>query len=243
MIVGLRSRTFKVTCMALVLVAATAAALSNLVVSGQINDDPASEPIPTIEVFTSAQSIVTRVIFNGPTDVELLGGNISFAPAPARVGSPPLIHIEVLDVDGGLLEEFNAWHPLWVEGEGDNGQLETTVEESGEGRFVFGFEPDVGIVKITDMTLGVELIEIDAHLTVVAHCAANPNDMGCATVCIGDVNGDGVASPQDIASVARAIPSTPADRRWNPDADINQDSVVDVLDLHLVLTSFRNKDC
>ena len=100
---------------ALVLVAAVTTALTGLVAFGQTpgpGDDPSTAPIPVIEVFDSAQSITSRVIFNSATDVELLSSGVNHVPAPARIGGPPLIKVEVFDVNGALLEEFNEWHPL-----------------------------------------------------------------------------------------------------------------------------------
>ena len=58
-----------------------------------------------------------------------------------------------------------------------------------------------------------------------------------------DLNGDGKVTGRDIAIVARAMPSEPDDRRWNPDADVNHDGVVDLADLKAVLLSLHDKSC
>ena len=177
-----RSAPVKAIGAALMFAATIAFVSGGLVASAQTPDDPGAQPTPTVEEFTSAASIVARVQFNSPTDVEFLSGVVSKAPPPARIGGPPLIEVEVLDVDGGLLEEFNDWHPLWVEQEGDDGEYEMIVKESGEGRFVFGFAPDIGTVRITDIPLDQELIVIDARQIVLDYCAASPSDPGCASV-------------------------------------------------------------
>ena len=166
------------------LIDAGATVSSSFVAFGQApgSIDPSVEPIPTIEVFDSAQSISTRVLFNTPTDVGLLSAGVSNLPPPALIGGPPLIRVVVFDVNWNLLVEFNEWHPLLVEHEGANGGLDTFVEESGEGCFLFPFAPNVGKVMITDIELGQELIEIDANHIEVDYCAANDSDSACELV-------------------------------------------------------------
>ena len=57
---------------------------------------------------------------------------------------------------------------------------------------------------------------------------------------LGDVNGDGRVDLRDIALVARAFgsegpnylfPSSPSSKNWNPNADINNDGVVNMKDI------------
>ena len=238
----------KLLVLAVLALAVVGIALSSLIAVGQTTgpgDDPTTEPIPVFEFPDSAQSIVLRVLFNSPTDVELVDWEVSDWPAPARVGQPPHISVEVFDDVGGLLEQFNSWHPLWTEDFGDDDQRGTTFETSGEGRFIFPFYPDVGTVEITDIELGQELIQIDAQQIVVDYCRENEGDPGCASViaCAGDVNGDGVVTASDIVATARAIPSVEGDQRWNPDADANGDGVVNVEDLRIVIASFLDPAC
>jgi hypothetical protein len=208
-------------------------------------NDPSVEPVPTFEAHDTAQSIVVRVLFNSATDVEFVSGVVSQAPPKARIGGPPHIEVEVFDLDGALLEAFNVWHPLWVEAEGEDGEPFGFAAESGEGRFIFPFAPNIGNVVITDIELGQELIQIDAHQIVVDYCTANPSDPACASLdaCPGDVDGDGVVTVPDLVATARAIPSSSGDPRWNPDADANGDGIVNVDDLKIVIASFLDPAC
>jgi len=241
-----RAIPVKVMAAFLVLVAAVAAtAFISLDRTSGVGDDPTQVPIPTIATFDSAQSIVVRVLFSSPADVDFLSGVVSTAPPAASIGAPPLIRIDVFDVDGSLIGSFNDWHPLWVEAQGEDGGMGTFVADTGEGRFVMPFAPNIGDVIITDIELGQELIQIDAHQIVVDYCAANAADPACASVgaCAGDVNGDGVVTARDIAATARAIPSRDGDRRWNADADVNGDGVVNVEDLKIVIGSFLDPAC
>jgi PKD repeat protein len=61
--------------------------------------------------------------------------------------------------------------------------------------------------------------------------------------CSADLDGDGRVDGQDVAIVARAVPSTPGDRRWNPAADLNHDGRVDVVDLSIVIGDMHDGRC
>ena len=58
-----------------------------------------------------------------------------------------------------------------------------------------------------------------------------------------DLNGDGKVTGRDVAIVARAQPSQPGHKRWNPDADLNNDNVVDLGDLKWILASLHDPGC
>ncbi|HEY5624968.1 MAG TPA: dockerin type I domain-containing protein, partial [Dehalococcoidia bacterium] len=58
-----------------------------------------------------------------------------------------------------------------------------------------------------------------------------------------DLNGDGTVTGRDVSIVARAMPSHPGHKRWNADADLNGDNVVNLADLKLVLLSLHDRDC
>lgn len=223
---------------------ALVAAISSTLVSWAA--DPGDEPFPTIEVLDEAQSIVAHVVFHSSTDVEFVGAEVSPAPPPARIGGPPLVQIEALDNAGAVLETYNDWHPLWtgerggVDGEDDHSLV---VEETGEGRFIVEFAPSIETVKVTDIRAGQELIEFDVQRTVVAYCVGNPDDPGCETVCIGDVDRDGEVTSDDILIVAMAQYSSPSEARWHPNADVNQDGLIDPQDLLLVVNTFGEGGC
>ncbi len=182
------------------------------------------------------------VVFDARTDVRLVETHVSAWPPPGRAADPPHMRVSVLDGGGSPLQEFNQWHPLWVENLGDDEQRGSEIGTSGRGRFIVDFAADIGEVTITDIELGVQVFEIDAHRLVVAYCAQT-TDASCADVCVGDVDRDGTVTPRDIVAVARAMASQAGDRRWNPDADIDQDGIVFVSDLMLVIEGLREQRC
>ena len=58
-----------------------------------------------------------------------------------------------------------------------------------------------------------------------------------------DLNGDGKVTGRDVAIVARALKSEPDDKRWNPEADLNDDGAVDLGDLKAILISLHDDSC
>lgn len=61
---------------------------------------------------------------------------------------------------------------------------------------------------------------------------------------VGDINGDGKVDIKDVSEAAKAFGSTPANPRWNPDADVTgrvylvPDGVVDIKDVALIAKNF-----
>jgi|GEM_PF-1264058 len=50
---------------------------------------------------------------------------------------------------------------------------------------------------------------------------------------MGDINGDGVVNVKDLVLVKKAVGSYPGHPRWNPDADLNDNKKIDVIDVVL----------
>jgi parallel beta-helix repeat protein len=85
----------------------------------------------------------------------------------------------------------------------------------------------------------------------VDSCPNEPEDFdgfqdsdGCPEPCPGgDVNGDGRVDSRDVRLVARALGSSPGQRRWNPVADLNHNGRVDLQDLLIVVRSSLDRTC
>ncbi len=167
--------------------AAVALAFSGLLATSlhsfaQTPDPDDLGPAPVLPDPDRAQSIVLRVVFNSATDVELVSSTVSQAPPPAQIGAPPEIGISIFDISGSLVKEFNDWHPLWIEYEDEDGEPAGVQASSGEGRFVLPFVPEAGVVRISDIELSADLIEVDARQIVLDYCAGATGDPGCASV-------------------------------------------------------------
>jgi len=53
-----------------------------------------------------------------------------------------------------------------------------------------------------------------------------------------DVNGNGVVNMPDIGAVVHALFATPSSPQWNPNCDIDDNGVVDIIDLTIVASDF-----
>lgn len=61
--------------------------------------------------------------------------------------------------------------------------------------------------------------------------------------CDADLDGDGKVTGRDVSIVAKAMPSEPGDRRWNPAADVNADGEVSAADLRMVVNAMAHDGC
>ena len=59
-----------------------------------------------------------------------------------------------------------------------------------------------------------------------------------AKMLAGDINQDGTVNPVDAGVLSAAFGSAPHDSNWNLNADINNDSVVDILDVIILANNF-----
>jgi parallel beta-helix repeat protein len=59
---------------------------------------------------------------------------------------------------------------------------------------------------------------------------------------IGDVNGDGQVSNNDLFDIANNFGTQPTDPRWNPNYDVNDDTYVGIDDIFIAATHLGEKD-
>ena len=164
----------------MVLLAVLVMALQTSEAQAQLTEDPATLPWPNLSETDPNRAVVIAVTFNSPTKVVVDDVIVSNTRAKSWLGAPPLILLERLDENGSVLAQQNAWHPLWVrdlnEGDGEIGPL----TESGPGTFYVPFDQDLRSVRITDIELGMELINVDVSAQVEAYCAEMPIPALCS---------------------------------------------------------------
>ncbi len=147
----------------------------------RLPEDPTSEPIPEMNLPNVERGLALDVQFNSRTEVVAMGAQVTDTDSPMNIGNPPLLRVECLDAQGVTLDEFNAWHPLWVHDEGLDGNERLDIQDSGAGTIIAAFHPDMAEIRLTDIALDQEVLLADVSGVVQAFCAANPEEPTCAT--------------------------------------------------------------
>jgi parallel beta-helix repeat protein len=55
---------------------------------------------------------------------------------------------------------------------------------------------------------------------------------------LGDINGDGTVNNNDLTLLMQAFGATPSSPKWNSNADLNKDNIIDGLDLYILSTHY-----
>jgi len=143
-----------------------------------------------------------------------------------------------------LRTEFTALETDFVALEARVDMLETTVVnlvvrvEALENQSGFTYAPayDSGWLDITNkcgqhITLVHNLSTMDVTVDITGRTAILTEENWHRFWSMGDVNRDGYINDADGDLLEAAFMSRPGDPNWNPDADLNQDLVVDLFDL------------
>jgi len=144
------------------------------------NHDPRTSLIPQLESFEQDKSVSLHVIFNSRTDVTYESSTVGYGVAHTHLGDPPLIRITLLDLNGNTIEQLNSWHPLWYRVYESDGSHSLEIQESGPGRFVVPYYPNLGAIKISDVALNQDLLCADIRESVGEFCAENSADLSCS---------------------------------------------------------------
>lgn len=143
--------------------------------------DPRQEPVPEFDfqVQATSKSIAVNLDFVGREQVSLNSAAVNYGQSYARLGDPPLLRVRLLDNDGNLVEEHNAWHPLW-EFVWNNGKESRIVRDAGTGTFVFPFSRNLKTMEVIDLSTQKKLITVDLRSSaIIPFCKQHPNDQDC----------------------------------------------------------------
>jgi hypothetical protein len=146
--------------------------------------NPTTAPIPAIPKETDAKSLVADVLFDSRLDATPVSAEVRYGAAHSHLGDPPLLRLEVLDENGALLDEFNAWHPLWAFVEDSVGSESRIILDQANGTFIVPFDRDAVTMTITDAPLAEPVVEIDLTGAITEFCTDNPEDPSCR---VGDL--------------------------------------------------------
>ena len=116
----------------------------------------------------------------------------------------------------------------------------------------------VGTQAVSNLAAGSEVtltfswdikdVEPCQNLTIIAEASTVPDEVetadniysGCTVTIkmLGDVNGDGIIDINDVVMWAVAFGSQPGHPKWNPQADLYQDSIIDIFDGVIISVNF-----
>lgn len=169
-------------------------------------------PVHTLDLGQDQQSIVLRLQFNGPQDVSLESARVVTGRAFGRRAEPPLLRLRLRDADGTILDQFNAWHPLWAfrfDGPTERRILRT----SASGQFVMPFSPLLAQIDVSDVRLGVDLISVrlaDLAVNSIVPVGVPPDVVIGQTFAVtlqSVVTNYGPATPLDLRLTTTATPT------------------------------------
>lgn len=141
--------------------------------------NPATAPVPVIPSETAAKALIAIVQFDDRTSATPVATEVRFGGAHSHLGDPPLLRLRLLDENGALLDEYNAWHPLWAFVEGSDGSERRIILDEAEGTFIVPFDRDAASMTITDIPLAEEVTEVDLTGAIRDFCEDNPTDPSC----------------------------------------------------------------
>jgi hypothetical protein len=147
-------------------------------------NDPRQDPVPEFDFPSQAtsKSMTVRLDFNGREQVSVDSDEVVYGQSYARLGDPPLLRVKLIDDDGHIVEEYNAWHPLWESVWNDDGTESRIIRPTSTGTFVFPFSPKLKTMEVIDIALQKTVIIVDLKPAFFQFCANNPNDPDCLEI-------------------------------------------------------------
>ncbi len=140
------------------------------------------DEIPVLDLNQSQKAVVVRLNFTGNTTATLDSAEVFFGRAHGRTGGPPMLGVEVLDLNGNITEQFNVWHPLKVFVKDDAGLDKLMTRANATGSIIFPFAPNIASVTVKDKQSQSEIISVDILPYSHDFCRGNRNDADCANV-------------------------------------------------------------
>jgi hypothetical protein len=79
------------------------------------NGDDLSEAVAPAFDFNNNfdKSIVVLLNFTELNKAEFVDSGISYGPPHSNIGNPPSLRLQIYDYSGGIIQQFNYWHPLF----------------------------------------------------------------------------------------------------------------------------------
>jgi hypothetical protein len=105
--------------------------------------------------------------------------DVVFGHAPARLGNPPLVQINLFDFRGNLVEQFNGWHPLWTFVRDDLDLEHLIIDTEATGSIAFPFSSAYGVMRVVDVERVQEIFSVDLLVPIRNFCNDRLEDPDC----------------------------------------------------------------
>ncbi len=144
--------------------------------------NPSTDPFPMLDFTDPQKSVVVRLRFDDRFNVATESVEVVRERTRVRAGDPPLLKVDVMDLQGGMLETFHAWHPQWVFVEGASGGESRIIDPGAVGHILCPFDAGAAELRITDMAAETEVAVVDILPGVHDFCRDNPGDPDCQSI-------------------------------------------------------------
>jgi len=140
------------------------------------------DPIPVLDFGKSQKSIAVGLRFMGPSTATLESVKVFFGRAHGRAGNPPLLGVQLLDLNTNVIGSFNAWNPRYVYVYDNEGRDSLMVLPEATGSIIFPFAPNIASMTVKDKESQSEVISVDVLPYSHDFCRKNPSDPDCGQV-------------------------------------------------------------
>ncbi|HEX6899380.1 MAG TPA: hypothetical protein VF789_06685 [Thermoanaerobaculia bacterium] len=144
--------------------------------------DPRTDPMPVLDHGDEQKSVRVDLHFVDRRNVEVRTVEVLRERTRVRAGDPPLLSVRVTDLQGNIIEQFNAWHPQWVFVETEDGGESRILQNDVTGDILFPFVPDAAMVTVTDVALEEKVATVDILAATHGFCRHNRTAPECANV-------------------------------------------------------------
>jgi hypothetical protein len=143
---------------------------------------PQEEPIPEFDWDDQGKAVVVHLHFSGFDQAEVERAEVIVGIPPVRIGNPPLLGIELQDLGGALLDEFNWWHPLFAHTQDAYGRSRAINLSEGGASIIFSLIPNLATMVVTDKQTDLLVASIDLIPPIHEFCREDRNDPDCEDV-------------------------------------------------------------
>lgn len=145
---------------------------------------PPVEPIPVLD-FGQSEKAISVTLTLGSSSATLDSVKVYRGRAHGRIGNPPLLGVQLLDLSNNVIDSFNAWNPRYVHVYNAEGRDSRAVlpEGTGTGSIIFPFSPNVATMDVKNKEeQDSQIVSVDLVPSIHTFCRDNRDDSDCGNV-------------------------------------------------------------